>query len=213
MKPVKLFIVDDHSLFREGLKLLLSNQENILQVYEAGDGESFIRQLRDVRPDIALVDIELPGINGIDATQKALELIPGLKIIALTMYSDESYYLGMIEAGAKGFLLKNSKFQEVIQAVKDVLAGRNYFSQEILQSIISRLHKKNSHQPDNCLTGREKEILINICRGLSNAEIAELLCISKRTVDKHRENLLLKTQSKNTANLVVFAIKNGYFRV
>jgi two-component system, NarL family, response regulator LiaR len=213
MEQLKIFIVDDHNLFREGLKFLLSNQQNISKVYEAEDGEGFIQRLSEIKPDIALVDIELPRMNGIEATYKAKQLQPDIKIIALTMYTDESYYLNMIEAGAKGFLLKNSNFQEVVKAINEVYLGRNYFSQEILQSILSRLSSKSRIKPDNDLTEREVEILYQICRGLSNPEIADLLNISKRTVDKHRENLLLKTQSKNTANLVVYAIKNGYFQI
>jgi two-component system, NarL family, response regulator LiaR len=213
MEQLKIYIVDDHNLFREGLKFLLSNQKNISEVYEAEDGESFIKSLSVVKPDLALVDIELPGMNGIEATYKALQLQPELKILALTMYTEESYYLNMIEAGAKGFLLKNSNFQEVVKAIDEVNSGRNYFSHEILQSILNRLNTKNKPKPDADLTEREVEILCQICRGLSNPTIADLLNISKRTVDKHRENLLLKTQSNNTANLVVYAIKNGYFQI
>jgi two-component system, NarL family, response regulator LiaR len=213
MEQLKIYIVDDHNLFREGLKFLLSNQQDICEVYEAEDGESFIRDLSSLKPDIALVDIELPKMNGIEATYKALQIQPELKILALTMYTEESYYLNMIEAGAKGFLLKNSSFQEVVKAIEEVNSGRNYFSHEILQSILNRLNNKNRAKPESDLTEREIEILYQICRGLSNPEIADLLNISKRTVDKHRENILLKTQSKNTANLVVYAIKNGYFQI
>jgi DNA-binding NarL/FixJ family response regulator len=213
MEQIKIFIVDDHNLFREGLKFLLSNQPYISQIYESEDGESFLQKLRETKPDIALVDIELPRMNGIEATTRALQIHPSLKVIALTMYADESYYMSMIEAGAKGFMLKNSNFQEVLLAIDEVASGRNYFSQEILQSILKRIKTKKGDSAEMDLTEREVEILLQICRGLSNPEIAELLNISKRTVDKHRENLLLKTQSKNTANLVVYAIKNGYFRI
>lgn len=155
----------------------------------------------------------MPVMNSIIAAQKALEINPKIKIIALSMYSDESYYSSMIEAGASGFLLKNSNFSEVKRAIEDVYKGKNYFSNEILQSILSHLNKKKKHQTNNELTEREIEILFHICKGLSNAEIANQLFISKRTVDKHRENLLQKTQSKNTANLVIFAIKHGYFNI
>ena len=213
MDKLKIYIVDDHNLFREGLKLLLAKQRQIAEIYEAESGEDFIRSLHGLHPDVALVDIELPGMSGIEATRTALTINPELKIIALTMYTDESYYMSMLEAGAKGFLLKNSNFEEVVQAITEVCSGRNYFSQEILHSILNRLGKKNKTRDDNNLTDREEEILFQICKGLSNYEIAEKLCISKRTVDKHRENLLLKTQSKNTANLVIYAIKNGYFQV
>ena len=129
------------------------------------------------------------------------------------MYGDENFYSEMIDAGAKGFLLKNSKFEDVQKAIVDVNEGKNYFSPEILEAIIKNLSKKKPEKRNADLTEREIEVLYSICKGLSNQEIADFLCISKRTVDKHRENILLKTQSKNTAGLVVFAIKNEIFEV
>jgi len=213
MKPLDVYLVDDHSLFREGLKFLLSDLDFIQEIYEAENGAQFIEKLKETPADMALLDIEMPVINGIEATMQALRIQPSLKIIALSMYSDESYYSRMIEAGVCGFLLKNSNFAEVKKAIIDVSAGKNYFSLEILQSILTRMKQKETNQPNNELTDRETEILFHICKGLSNSEIAEKLTISKRTVDKHRENLLQKTQSKNTANLVIFAIKNGYFNI
>jgi len=171
------------------------------------------RTFKEKQVDMALLDIEMPGMSGINAAKKALEIHPGIKIIAVSMYSDESYYSTMIEAGANGFLLKNSNFTEVKKAITDVLEGRNYFSMEILQSIVTRMNDKSPGKTDYELTEREIEVLSEICKGCSNQEIADTLSISKRTVDKHRENLLLKTQSKNTANLVVFAIKNGFYKI
>jgi len=213
MKHLKLYLVDDHSLFREGLKFLLSDLDFIDKIYEAENGEQFIEKLKQEPADIALLDIEMPVMNGVIATKQALLLQPSLKIIALSMYSDESYYSSMIEAGASGFLLKNSNFSEVKKAIVDVYHDKNYFSLEILQSILARINRKKPDQTKQELTDREIEILYYICQGLSNAEIAGQLNISKRTVDKHRENLLQKSQSKNTANLVIFAIKNGYFNI
>lgn len=213
MKKITIYLVDDHSLFREGLGFLLSSLEFIDTIYEAENGQKFLEGLKKHPADLALIDIEMPGMNGVEATVKALQLFPEMKIIALSMYSDESYYSSMIEAGASGFLLKNSNFAEVKKAIEDVYHGKNYFSLEILQAILKSMNRKKLLQGDHDLTEREIEILFHICQGLSNAEIADLLCISKRTVDKHRENLLQKTHSKNTASLVIFAIKNGYFQV
>jgi len=213
MKKIKIFLVDDHSLFREGLKFLLSNLDFVDAIYEAENGEQFIAALTEKPADVALLDIEMPVMNGIEAAQRALKIQPELKIIALSMYSEESYYASMIDAGASGFLLKNSNFGEVRKALTDVCEGKNYFSTEILQSILTRVSRRKSDPETDELTGRELEILFYICKGLSNAEIADELSISKRTVDKHRENLLLKTQSKNTANLVIFAIRHGYFEI
>ncbi|MDA3892592.1 MAG: response regulator transcription factor [Salinivirgaceae bacterium] len=210
---LKIYIVDDHSLFREGLKFLLGNSEYISEIKEAENGRIFLNNIETFKPDVVLMDIEMPEMNGIEATKEALKLMPFLKIIALSMYSDENFYTEMIEAGAKGFLIKNSQFSDVQTAIIEVFNDRNYFSPEILSSIVTSLNRKSEQPESNELTKRELEILINICMGLSNAEIAEQLFISKRTVDKHRENILFKTQSKNTAELVVYAIKNGFFEV
>ncbi len=213
MNNLKIYIVDDHSLFREGLHFLLSNSEFISEIKEATNGREFMENVEAFNPDLVLMDIDMPELNGIDATKEALKRFPELKIVALSMYSDENYYTEMIEAGAKGFLLKNSKFDDVQNAILEVCEGRNYFSPEILASIVSNLNRKTKQPGNEELTKREIEIVLNICQGLSNQEIADQLYISKRTVDKHRENILLKTQSKNTAELVVYAIKNGYFEV
>ncbi len=210
---LKVYIVDDHTLFREGLKFLLSNCSFITEVFEAQSGKEFLKNFLNLQPDIVLMDIEMPELNGIDTTREALRNMQQLKVIALSMYADESFYSDMIDAGAKGFLLKNSKFEDVQFAIKEVFEGRNYFSPEILTSIINNLNRKPLLLKNDELSKREIEVLFNICKGLSNLEISEQLFISKRTVDKHRENILLKTQSKNTAELVVYAIKNKYFEL
>ncbi len=210
---LKVYLVDDHSLFREGLHFLLSSSKYIEEVKEAKNGREFLENVAAFKPDVVLMDIEMPELNGIEVTKEALKHFPDLKIIALSMYSDENFYTDMIEAGAKGFLIKNSKFSDVQSAILDVYDDRNYFSPEILTSIVKRLNRKPEQPEDNDLTKRELEVLLNICKGLSNPEIANKLSISKRTVDKHRENILFKTQSKNTAELVVYAIKKGYFEL
>lgn len=210
---LRIYIVDDHSLFREGLSFLLGNSKYITEIKEAENGKIFLDNIKTFNPDVVLMDIDMPEMNGIEATKEALKLKPDLKIIALSMYSDENFYTEMIEAGAKGFLIKNSKFSDVQTAILEVFNNGNYFSPIILSSIVSSLNRKTKRPESNDLTKREIEILINICTGLSNSDIAKQLFISKRTVDKHRENILLKTQSKNTAELVVYAIKNGFFEV
>ena len=213
MKPLHIHLVDDHSLFREGLRFLLSNCDFILQIEESENGEIFLQKIKKNIPDVVLMDIEMPVIDGITASKTALEMYPNLKIIALSMYADEEYYSKMIDVGVKGFLLKNSQFEDVQKAILEVSEGNNFFSPEILDRIISNLYKKKDEKAILDLTEREIEVLYNICKGLSNQEIADLLFISKRTVDKHRENLLLKTNAKNTAGLVVYAIKNGIFEI
>lgn len=212
-EKIIIYLVDDHNLFREGLRLLLSKVNYVGAIHEASDGQEFIDNLIRINPDMVLIDIEMPILNGIKATQKALEMIPDLKIIALSMYADESYYTQMIEAGAKGFLLKNSNFEQVQRAISDVYEGKSFFSQEIMDGLIRNINRKKIIRHGTDLTDREVEILYHICKGLSNQEIADQLFLSKRTVDKHRENLLLKTGSKNTASLVIYAIKNGVIEI
>jgi two-component system, NarL family, response regulator LiaR len=148
-------------------------------------------------------------MDGIQTTERALELYPDLKIIALSMYGDEAYYSRMIEAGVKGFLFKDSEIQQVESAILQVGSGKSYFSQDIMVNILQNTSKKKNLPKTYDLSDREREVLYHICKGLSNFEIADLLRLSKRTVDKHRENILLKTNSNNTASLVIFAIKNG----
>ncbi len=211
-EKLHIHLVDDHSLFREGLKFLLSNCDFIANIEESENGKIFLEKLNTNVPDVVLMDIQMPEIDGITASKLALMKYPNLKIIALSMYAEEEYYSKMIDVGVRGFLLKNSQFEDVQKAILDVYEGDNYFSQEILDRIMANMSKK-VESPTIDLTDREVEVLYNICKGLSNQEIADVLFISKRTVDKHRENLLLKTEAKNTAGLVVYAIKNGIFEV
>ena len=206
-------IVDDHSLFREGLHFLLSKCDFISEIEESENGKVFLEKIQTNVPDVVLMDIEMPEIDGVEASRRAIEKYPDLKIITLSMYSEEEYYTKMIDVGVRGFLLKNSQFEDVQKAILEVSEGNNYFSPEILDRIISNMYTKKTQKPALDLTEREIEVLYNICKALSNQEIADLLFISKRTVDKHRENLLLKTEAKNTAGLVVFAIKNGIFEI
>ncbi|MEA5110446.1 Transcriptional regulatory protein DegU [bioreactor metagenome] len=213
LKPFSVYLVDDHKLFREGLNLLLGNLPYISQVFQAPDGGAFLSGLNRHVPELVLMDISMPGLDGIETTRKALELIPNLKIIALSMYADEDYTSRMISAGARGFILKNSGLHEVEECLKAVMSGHNYFSPEILDGILKNISKKEKQPRNSELSERETEVLYRICQGLSNQEIAGLLRISKRTVDKHRENLLQKTNSKNTAGLVMFAIRNGIVEV
>lgn len=211
MQKLKIYLVDDHKLFREGLKLLLSTQDFVHHIYEASNGSEFIENLSFVDCDIALMDIEMPYMNGIEATQVAMRMKPGLKIIVLSMYGEEQYYYKMIDAGAKGFLLKNSGIENVITAIKKVAEGENFFSEELLVNILNNIRDNNKAEPElseNEISERELEILYHVCKGLSNQEIADTLYISKRTVDKHRANLLSKTGCRNTAALVMYAIRN-----
>lgn len=205
----KIMLVDDHTLFRNGLRILLNNLNEYEISGEAANGKEFLDLLEKGLPDLVLLDIDMPVMNGIDAARKALGKHPDLKIITLSMYGEEDYYYKMVDAGVKGFLLKNSDINEVKTALQTVLEGGSYFSSELLQTLVNSLRSSTQRdEKQNVLSERETEILILICQGLSNQEIADELFISKRTVDKHRANILEKSESKNTAQLVMYAIKN-----
>lgn len=213
MKKIAVYLVDDHALFLEGIRFLLASADFVGAIYEAGNGAELLEGLERHPVDLVLIDIEMPRMNGIEAARRVRSLYPDVKLIALSMYSDEKYYTGMIEAGADGFLLKNSSFQVVRRAMEEVMAGRSYFSQEIVQSLVKSRYKAGEPAAPTPITERETEILRLICGGLSNIEIADRLQLSRRTVDKHRENLLDKTRSKNTVALVLWAIKHGCYTV
>lgn len=211
MDNKSVIIVDDHTLFRNGLKLLINNTSDFRVIGEAADGKEFLKMLDEKTPDVVLLDINMPEMDGIEAAERALEKYPNLPIITLSMYGEEDYYFKIVSLGVKGFVLKNSDIQEVVDAMESVAAGGTYFSQELLVNLVSNLRSTGTSSVvsgGEILSEREMEILFLICKGLSNQEIGEELFISKRTVDKHRSNILAKTNCKNTANLVVFAIKH-----
>jgi len=169
--------------------------------------------LPGLETDVVFMDFAMPGLDGAQTTERALARRPDLRIITLSMFGEESYYSRMVQAGARGFLLKDSDIGDVIEAIDAVMSGGSYFSPQLLSSLTGRMRTRDD-VPDEQLSVREREILVAVCRGLSNQEIADELFISKRTVDKHRgPNILEKTGCKNTASLVVYAIRNGIVEI
>ena len=206
MKP-RIVLVDDHSLFRNGLKGLLEGCAGYQVVGEASCGEEYLAMLPSLVCDVVFMDYSMPGMDGGQTTERALALRPDLKIVTLSMFGEESYYTRMVEVGAKGFLWNDSSLEEVIEAVESVMAGGSYFSPQLLASLTHKMRTRQV-EGEEPLSEREREILVAICRGLSNQEIADQLFISNRTVDTHRANILAKTGCKNTASLVVYALRN-----
>jgi len=211
----KIVIVDDHSLFREGMKLLIEKEGIGEVIAEAENGEVFLDLMERLKPgpDLILMDIDMPIMDGLEATIKAKAHWPDLKILVLTMYSDKENYTGMIHAGAIGFVQKTSGKKELEKAIKTVIGGECYFSNELLRQIIinsKRQHSfpENSQGVDIDFTDRELAVLQYFCKGLTTTEIASKLFRSVKTIEAHRSKLLEKTNSKNTINLILFAIKN-----
>jgi len=211
-ETTKIAIVDDHSMFREGIKLLIEMEGLGEVAVEADNGQEFLKLLEKQNPDLVLMDIDMPVMNGIETTKKAISIKPDLKIIALSMLGEKDNYSAMIKAGAMGFVLKTSGKQELEKAIKVVLGGGSYFSNELMRQIIINNEKqatpKNSGFVDIKLTEREQEILQYLSIGLTVKEIADKLFRSVKTIEAHRSKLLEKTDTKNTINLILFAIKN-----
>ena len=217
---IRIALVDDHSLFRKGLKVLLSSRKDFSIVTDVGSGEEFLEVLMQAQPDVVFMDYAMPQMNGAETTRRALEMLPDMKVITLSMFGDNAYYSDMMSSGAKGFLLKDSEFAEVVEAVDTVFEGGTYFSASLLESLSHSLRSTGATasvaddivEADR-LSEREIEVLLAICQGLSTQEIADKLFISKRTVDKHRANILEKSGCKNTASLVVYAIRNRFVEI
>ena len=206
MEIIGLIIADDHVIFRKGLKTVLNEIPFIKVVAEASDGNDLLRILKKNPTDIVLMDINMPGMNGIEATKKITEKYPDTYVIALTMHEEIGYFNKMLEVGARGFLLKKTNKEQLENAIKTVFYGDTYFSEEFVVSTPKELTKKTSNIQ---ISDREKDVLKLIAKGLSNIEIAEELHLSKRTVDGHKSRLFDKTGAKNAPSLIMFAVKNG----
>jgi DNA-binding NarL/FixJ family response regulator len=207
-KIIEVIIADDHPLFRKGLAMQLKEFRNIRVIAEAGDGQAFLDILKIKKADLVFMDIKMPVMDGIEATKQAVALVPGIRIIALSMYGEEEYLDSMLNAGAKGFLLKNISKEDLERAIRSVMAGNSYFSDEILTILTKTIVRPANKEVPLKFSRRELEVLDLICKGHKNAEIADKLFLSQRTIDGHRANLISKVGVKNTVGLVTYAIKN-----
>lgn len=210
----KIIIVDDHSLFREGIKLLIENEGMGTVIAEAENGQIFLDLLETHKPDLVIMDIEMPVLGGLEATRKALKILPDLKILILTMQNEKAKYIDLILAGVMGFVHKTSGKSEFEKAIKAIVKGENYFSYDILQTISeaelkSNVLVKQEESVSQHLTTREKEILQYFCEGLSVSEIATRLFLSVKTIEAHRASLLKKTKTQNTINMILYSIKHN----
>jgi DNA-binding NarL/FixJ family response regulator len=206
-----LAIVDDHAIFRNGLRLLLNKIKDVKVVAEASNGISFLEILDNFEIDLVFMDINMPGLDGIETTSEALKKRPGLKIIGLTSFGSDDYFNKMIYAGVEGFMLKSSDIEDFRKAIPRVINGGNYFSDEMMINISKNYIEEKSQKKKDELpqfSEREKAVLELICKGYSNEKIGEELFISARSVERYKTNLLSKTNTQNTVNLVIYAFKN-----
>jgi DNA-binding NarL/FixJ family response regulator len=213
MKPIRILLADDHTLMRQGLRALLERQEGFAVVAEAADGHEAVEQAAAVRPDIAIVDIGMSNLNGIEATRRITEKHPETAVIILSMHADEGYVLRALSSGARGYLLKDSPEQDLINAIRAVKQGKAFFSPEISRMLaedyMRQMRQRGVDDSYELLTPREKEILQMLGEGKSNKEVAARLNLSPHTVETHRGNILEKLNLHSAAEMILYAVRKG----
>ena len=211
---VRVMIVDDDALMREGLRAVLSSDERIEVVEEAADGRIAVQRARHARPDVVLMDVRMPDLDGIAATAELLAAAPASRVMILTTFEDDAYLLGALRAGASGFMLKRSSPEDLIAAIHTVAAGEALLSPSVTQRIIDRVARhpvidESAIAQLDELTPREREVLELIARGLSNREIAAELTVEETTVKSHVKRVLMKLQARDRVQAVIFAYESG----
>ena len=213
MKPIRILLADDHTVMRRGLRLLLESQPEFIVVAEAADGRQAVEQAEATQPDVAVVDIAMPNLSGIEAAQRIATSLPQTAIVILSMHSDESYVLRALKVGAKGYLLKDSAEGDLIDAIKAVHQGKTFFSPEIskmlVEDYIREIRTRGTEDSYDLLTSREREILQLLAERKSNKEIAQVLNLSIYTIETHRRNLQEKLNLHSLAELILYAVRKG----
>lgn len=213
MGKLRLLIGDDHTLFRQGLRKILEERPEWEVVAEAGDGREAVQQTLELQPDVAVLDIGMPALNGIEATRQIVRRLPQVHVLILSMHSEEPYVVQALQAGAQGYLLKDSAAKELLLAVAAVATGRSFFSPAVarvmLDDYVRRLADQGITDRYESLSEREREIMQLVAEGRSSKEIADLLSIAPSTVETHRAHLFQKLDVRNTAELVLYAVRRG----
>lgn len=212
-KKIRILLADDHTVVRRGLRLLLESQPEFSVVAEASDGKQAVDAAEASRPDVVVLDIAMPNLNGIEAAQRIIASVPGAAIVVLSMHSDEGYVLRALKAGAKGYLLKDAAEGDLIEAIKTVTRGKTFFSSEIMKMLaedyVREIRARGSEDSYELLTPREREILQLLAEGKSNKDIAGMLNLSLYTVETHRRNLQDKLNVHSFAELILYAVRKG----
>jgi two-component system, NarL family, response regulator NreC len=217
MSKIRLLLVDDHEIVRAGLRMLFLAEPDMTIVGEAGSGQEALRLVGELKPDVVLMDVAMPGMTGIEATRLIKEAHPDTAILALTMYEDEQYFFEMIHAGASGYIPKRAAPDDLVSAIRVVSTGNVFLYASLAQYLINEVLNQSGGNAISSdteeLTAREREVLICIAEGNTNREIAEKLVISPKTVDRHRENIMRKLNMHNRVELVRYAIEKGLISV
>ncbi len=213
MADLRLLIGDDHTLMRQGLRKILEERPDWEVVAEAGDGREAVRLAMAERPDVAILDIGMPLLNGIEATRQVLRRLPDTRVLILSMHAEEAYVLQALQAGARGYLLKDSAGKDLIRGISVVASGKSFFSpavaKTLLDDYVRRLSAQGIVDRYDALSEREREVLQLVAEGRSSKEIAELLSVSPTTVETHRAHIMQKLGLHNTAELVLYAVRRG----
>ncbi|HEY3346658.1 MAG TPA: response regulator transcription factor [Nitrospirota bacterium] len=208
---LKILLVDDHTIVRQGLRALLESQEGFQVVGEADNGRDAVKKAQELQPDVVIMDIAMPILNGLEATRQIKKIMPEVKIVALTMYNDEEYVFQILKSGASGYLIKETAANELITAINSVKGGNPFFSPLISRKIMESYLREDSEKKaeGDKLTNREKEVLQLIAEGYTNNEIGNLMGISVKTVETHRAHIMSKLDIHDMAGLIKYAIKKG----
>ena len=209
-RPITVLLVDDHALLRAGLRALLETYDDIVVVGEAASGEEGIRQARALNPDVVVMDVMMPGMNGLTALRYLLEDNPAARVLMLTQYGNKEFVLPLLEAGAAGYVLKQAADTDFVKAIRAVNEGNSYLYPPIARLVLEAfMAGEDAADPERRLTPREREILILIAQGYTNKEIANLLYISPKTVDVHRTRMMAKLGLHNVAEIVRYAVRRN----
>jgi DNA-binding NarL/FixJ family response regulator len=207
---IKIILADDHKIVRQGLRTMLESEADIEVIGEADDGRMAVRLARELSPQVIIMDVGMPDLNGIEATRQVLAESPGIKVIALSMHCDRRFVMNMLKAGASGYLLKDSAFEELATAIRMVLGGKVYLSTEIANIVVKDyLQGGGDESVFSVLTPREREVLQLMAEGKSSRQIADHLIISVKTVETHRMQIMHKLQIFSVAELTKYAIREG----
>ena len=216
MAPIRILVADDHEVVREGTRRMLEREADIDVVGEAADGAETVRLVEALRPDIVVMDVRMPDVNGIEATKQIKASFPKVRVLVFTAHDDDRYVFPLLDAGANGYVLKTTGQRDLIKAIRDVYRGQTALHPEIARRVVERLTQKNRYQAEGmveALTEREMEVLGAVARGWSNKEVSESLHISPHTVQVHLSNIFGKLNVKTRTEAVLYAIRQGWVEV
>jgi RNA polymerase sigma factor (sigma-70 family) len=213
MKSIRVLLADDHKLMRAGLRLVIDQQGDLTVVGEADDGRQALELAKSLKPDVVVMDIGMPNLNGIEAARQITEIRPEASVVMLSMHSDEGYVLRALRAGARGYLLKDSATTDLVQAIRAVAEGKSFFSPAVskvlLQDYMRKLRRTGAEDSYDLLSPREREVLQLVAEGKSNKEVANLLNLSVYTVETHRAKIMQKLNLKGVPELILYAVRKG----